>query len=210
MIKAIAFDLGGVLFTEGKSVAAETLFTRFGYDKQAILGILDSRKSLELRKGLLSDKEFWEWVRKNVPSGYDADAIKKIWYDSYQVDEDILQIVKSLRGRYMIAAFSSNIKSRVEYLDKKFGYRKMFDVEVYSYQHSLGKQEREMVSVLVRRLGVRPEEMVFIDDQEANAAVARSCGVKAAVYSAGNIGKLKEDLAKLGVSFVGSDGSPNP
>ncbi len=43
-VKALVFDLGGVLFQEGKSVAIEKLFREKNYDKNIVLNILKSRK----------------------------------------------------------------------------------------------------------------------------------------------------------------------
>ena len=126
MIKAIVFDLGGVLSAEGKSVASEKLAKKYNYDKEVIFKILTSPESKDLRKGLISDKEFWDWTRNNLPEGYDAYLIKKEWYEGYLLDNDIFNLIKRLKGKYKLVAFSGNIKSRVEFLDEKYDFRNIF------------------------------------------------------------------------------------
>src|SRR3990172_9217371 len=96
MVRAIVFDLGGVLFAEGKSVAVEKLAREHGYKKDIVLEVLSSSKSMALRKGLISDEEFWGWAQRQIPDGYDALLIKKEWYEGYVLDEDILGLIKRL------------------------------------------------------------------------------------------------------------------
>jgi HAD superfamily hydrolase (TIGR01509 family) len=200
MVKAIAFDLGGVLFAEGKSVLVKKLSEDYQYDPGIVLKILKSPKSIDLRNGLLSDEGFWSWAQGQLPDGYDAQLIKKEWYDSYLIDEDIKALLGKLQGKYKLLVFSGNIESRVEYLDQKYGFRKLFDIEVYSYDYHLCKPEREFVEAMIKASGVKPEEVVYIDDEEKAAAAAAPLGVNVIIYSRGNITQLLDDLKKHQVS----------
>jgi len=200
MIKAIAFDLGGVLFAEGKSVVVKKLSEDYQYDPSIVLDILKSSKSIDLRKGLLSDREFWSWAQEQLPEGYEAQLIKNEWYDSYLLDEDIKALIDRLRGKYKLIAFSGNIKSRVEYLDQKYGFRKFFDIEIYSYDYHLSKPEKEFVEAMVRASGVEPEEIVYIDDQERYASLAIPLGVNVILYSRGSIKQLLMELKDYRIS----------
>ncbi|OQX50795.1 hypothetical protein B5M47_03005 [candidate division CPR3 bacterium 4484_211] len=200
MIKAIAFDLGGVLFAEGKSVLVKKLSGDYQYDPSIVLNLLNSPKSIDLRKGLVSDAEFWSWAQEQLPEGYDAQLIKKEWYDSYLLDKDIKALIEKLQGKYKLLVFSGNIESRVEYLDQKYGFRKLFDIEVYSHDYHLCKPEKEFVEAMIKASGVKPEEIVYIDDKEKDAAVARPFGVNVILYSRGNITQLLNELKNYQVS----------
>ncbi len=200
-IKAIVFDLGGVFFTEGKRVAIEKLSKEYGYDKEIVDNILRSSKAIDLRKGLISDEEFWSWVQKQLPEGYDAKLVKDTWYDGYILDEDIFNLVKRLKGKYKLIIFSGNVKSRVEYLDKKYDFRKYFDLEVYSYEHHLGKGEKEFVVSLLKESGYKPEEMIYIDDGEKPLALAREFGIHTILYEQGKTQELEKALSNFGVQI---------
>ncbi len=202
MIKAIAFDLGGVLFAEGKSVLIDRLSREYGYEREIVLEILKSPKSMDMRRGLIIDEDFWEWARKNIAQGYDVQVIKKEWYDSYILDKDIFDLIKKLRGKYKLIAFSGNIKSRVEYLDRKYDFRKYFDVEVYSYDYHLTKQEKGFVEVMIQKSGVLPEEIAYVDDNEKYLDAAKECGISCVIYARGEIKQLKEELKKLGIYII--------
>ena len=198
MIKAIAFDYGGVLFAEGKSFMLEKM-QNYGYDKQKVLEILTSKESLDLRKGLMSDEDFWNWAKSQLPDDYDTEIVKKEWQDGYELDQDILDLVKELKGRYKLIAFSGNVKSRVEYLDRKYDYRKYFDVEVYSYDYHTCKPDLEFVEIMIDKSGVKPEEIAYIDDSEEFSAEAGPLGVNVIIYSRGAIEDLRKELRNLGV-----------
>ena len=47
------------------------------------------------------------------------------------------------------------------------------------------KPGREIFDEVVRRIGVRPEEILFIDDSIANVEGARAAGLNAVLYKKG-------------------------
>lgn len=200
-IKAIIFDLGGVLFQDGKYIAIEKLFKEKKYDKDMVLNILKSPESNDLRTGIITDQEFWNFAQQQLPRGYDAITIKNYWYDGYILDQDIFNLVKKLYGKYKLIVFSGNIKSRVEYLDKKYNFRKYFDLEVYSYDCHFVKPQKEFVDVLIEKSQLNPREMVYVDDEEKVMKPAKELGMKTAVYKTGNIRDLENKLKSFGVNI---------
>jgi FMN phosphatase YigB (HAD superfamily) len=201
MIKAIAFDLGGVLFAEGKSVAMERLETEYGYKKDTVRKILVSPQSVDLRKGLIEDVDFWTWAQGQLPQGYSAELIKKEWYDGYLLDEAVLELVKGLKGKYRIIAFSGNIKSRIEFLEEKYSFRSLLHIEVYSFDYHRTKPDKRFVELMIEKSGYKPDEIVYIEDNDQYAQVARELGVKVLLYSRGDIRKLERALQELGIQL---------
>jgi len=203
-IKTIAFDLGGVLFADGRKVAMENLFKSYGYDKELVMKLFTSPECIDLRKGLISDEKFWSWAQKKLPKGYDAQIIKKAWYDGYILDEDIFNLVKKLKdkNRYNLFVFSGNIKSRVEYLDNKYHFRKYFDKEIYSYDYCFSKTDKNCVEILIKETKNKPEEIAYIDDgEELIEFTKEKFGINGIVYRSGEIKELEEKLQDLGVKF---------
>jgi len=200
MIRAIVFDLGGVLFSEGKAVALEKLAAAHGYERKLVGAILSSPESIQLRKGLIPDEDFWQWAQHRLPSGYDSRLIQQEWYNGYVLDKDIYELIASLQKKYSMIAFSGNIKSRVAFLEEKYHFRHLFDIEVYSFDFHMTKPEREFVQVMIERSGVRPEEIVYIDDNESYAKPARDLGVSVVTYQRGEIERLRQELRRQGVT----------
>jgi len=99
-----------------------------------------------------------------------------------------------------LIAFSGNIKSRIAFLEEKYHFRHLFDIEVYSFDFHMTKPEREFVQVMIERSGVRPEEIVYIDDNESYAKPARDLGVSVVTYQRGEIERLRQELRRQGVT----------
>jgi HAD superfamily hydrolase (TIGR01509 family) len=199
MIKTVVIDLGGVLFSEGKSIALDNLASRHGYDRTLVGAILSSPQSISLRKGLMSDEDFWQWVQQQLPSSYDSRLIKQEWYDGYILDQDVYELIASLRKKYSIIAFSGNIKSRIDFIEAKYRFRHLFDIEVYSFDFHLTKPEREFVEVMIKKSAVRPEEIVYIDDNDSYAKPARELGVNVIIYRRGESSRLRQELRRYGL-----------
>ena len=199
MIRAIVFDLGGVLFSEGKAVALEKLAAAHGYERKLVGAILSSPESIQLRKGLIPDEDFWQWAQHRLPSGYDSRLIQQEWYNGYVLDKDVYELIASLQKKYSMIAFSGNIKSRVAFLEEKYHFRHLFDIEVYSFDFHMTKPEPEFVQVMIEKSGVRPEEIVYIEDNESYAKPARDLGVSVVIYQRGEIERLRQELRRQGV-----------
>ncbi|HEY2922390.1 MAG TPA: HAD hydrolase-like protein [Candidatus Binatia bacterium] len=201
MIEAVVVDLGGVLFSEGKSVALERLATEHGYDRKLVGAILSSPKSILLRKGLISDEDFWHWAQQQLPPTYDSRLIQREWYDGYMLDQEVYELIASLRKKYSIIAFSGNIKSRVDYLENKYHFQHLFDIEIYSFDFHLTKPEREFVEVMIEKSEVRAEEIVYIDDNDSYGQPARELGVNVIIHQRGEIDRLQQELKGYGLVF---------
>lgn len=199
MIKAVVVDLGGVLFSEGKAVVLNKLAVAQGYDRGLVGAILSSPQSILLRQGLMTDAEFWQWAEQQLPRGYDSTLIKTEWYDSYVLDEEIYALVSNLRKKYSIVAFSGNIKSRVAHLEEKYQFRHLFDVEVYSFDFHMTKPELAFVEAMIAQSGGRPEEIVYIDDNDRYAQPARELGVNVIIHRQGDTAGLRAALRRYGV-----------
>jgi HAD superfamily hydrolase (TIGR01509 family) len=201
VIKTVVVDLGGVLFSEGKTVALEKLATTYGYDRKLVGAILSSPESILLRKGLLSDVDFWHWAQQQLPTGHDSHLIQQEWYNGYILDEDMYQLVANLRKNYSIIAFSGNIQSRVAYLEEKYHFRHLFDREIYSYDFHMTKPEREFVEAMIDKSDVRCDEILYIDDNDSYAQPARELGVDVVIYRQGDIQGLRRALRERGLVF---------
>jgi len=126
--------------------------------------------------------------------------IQQEWYNGYVLDKDIYELIASLQKKYSMVAFSGNIKSRVAFLEEKYHFRHLFDIEVYSFDFHMTKPERVFVQVMVEKSGARPEEILYIDDNESYAKPARDLGVNVVIYQRGEIERLRQELRRQGVA----------
>eukprot|EP01133_Synstelium_polycarpum_P013869 gene13869-16359_t len=213
LVDVVAFDLGGVLFSAGKEVA-KVSWERRGYDSKLIKELLVSPESMELRKGNLTDSEFWDiFMKSRLPESHDVNVIKKIWYDAYVIDQDVVALLMALRwSGYRIAAFSGNIPSRIEYLEEKYNFRRLFDFEIYSYDCGMTKPDAKFVEHLIKTIfpttatspDTYPElgrRILYVDDNEKDAEPAKLYNVPTLIYRRGDIDSLRARMVEIGIKF---------
>lgn len=199
-ITTIVFDLGGVLFTDGKRVALDALSRDHGYDPAVVGALLTCARSRDMRKGLISEQAFWSWAEDQIPEGYDGRMIRDAWYQGYVPDPDIFDLVQRLKGRYRLVAFSENIPDRVAYLNDKYGFRQLFDVEIYSYHHQAGKADSRFLEILLTTLGGRPDGILYIDDANEVLVLAEQRGVNVVHYTTGQMQRIEAAMRCLGIA----------
>ena len=201
-ITTFVFDMGGVLFADGSQTSA-TLKTEKNYDPDLIKKIIRSDVRHNAMRGKITDNEFWQWAKAELPPDYDIDYIRHTFYESYSMDEDAMALALKLKKLdYRIIIFSGNMKTRVEYLDKKYNFLKNFETAVFSFNEGYTKPDLEFFDALVRSLGCDPGQAFLIDDREFNIAYMKEkYGMDGAIYSQGQIENLINKLKEIGIKI---------
>ena len=89
-------------------------------------------------------------------------------------------LICSLRGRYPLYVLSNNnpiTRAWFGGLLAREGLADVFTKEFYSYELKLLKPSPEIYDKAVAEIGVRPEEVLFIDDSQTNAEGAKASGI---------------------------------
>ncbi|KYQ89943.1 hypothetical protein DLAC_11725 [Tieghemostelium lacteum] len=225
-IKFIAIDLGGVLFSEGKAFARKG-WSLEGYDVDLLHSLMVSPPSMDLRKGIINDHQFWnEFLPTKIPPHYDVNKIKSIYYDGYLLDQDIANFIEKCKQQGIQAvAFSGNIPSRVEYLDNKYSFRKLFDKECYSYDHQATKPDVYFVEALIKVCYPKETESIklshgkplegdnlktfselgpsilYLDDNPKDSKPALNYNIQVFNYQRGKFDELSKFITEKGINI---------
>ena len=76
---------------------------------------------------------------------------------------------------------------------------KWFDPEIFSCKVGARKPEAKIYEILLRKLELKPEEIVFIDDRKENIDAANQIGINGILFK--NSKQLKKDLLTLSVKL---------
>jgi len=180
-IKTIVFDLGGVYFTDGSTLAKKKIREIFNIkDINSILTVFGSAPGTighKIRLGLITMEEFEEECGSilKIPK-IDIYHIRHLWFGSYVINYKMEEIVKELSKNYRLIVFSGNVRERIEYLDEKYDFLKYFDDKVLSYDYQLNKSDTEFYKELLIHLDCRPNEAIIIDDERKNLNKAEPFG----------------------------------
>jgi HAD superfamily hydrolase (TIGR01509 family) len=82
-------------------------------------------------------------------------------------------------------------------VEREFDWIHRFDVLVWSYQVHMVKPDPSIYRYTLKKLGIRPEETLFLDDKPVNVEAARAVGMKALKFS--TVERLREDLIAAGL-----------
>ena len=197
MIKAVIFDEGGVLSLKSDlREFANFCAMKYGKDPAAFSELVVKSWKLA-RVSAIDSIEFWKRLGKFMDIG--AVNIRRDFVASSSPREDALKLAKKLKGRYKLGILSNNIRDWFEEMVEMWEFGSTFDVILSSHMTKKAKPDREFYEEMVVRLGVKPDECVFIDDTEANIPPAKALGMKAIHFR--DMKHLEKELKKLGVKW---------
>jgi HAD superfamily hydrolase (TIGR01509 family) len=106
-------------------------------------------------------------------------------WDGYcgELDVALHEYWLSLRDRGVLLGILSNSMDGARREEgRRYGFPGHADVIVYSHEVGLAKPDPAVYALTTERLGVRPGEVAFLDDNAANVDAARAHGWHALVH----------------------------
>lgn len=144
-----------------------------------------------LNRGLVShDESFRKFF--GVPiAGQQMEEIKNIWMTTWSPTEEMVELVKRLGEKYVLAVLSNSDSLNSEKYAKK-GWYSYFDYLILSHETGLLKPDIEIYQMTLDRLKLPAGECLFIDDQEKVLVPARKLGMDTIHFK--SVAQLKEEL----------------
>tara|TARA_Y100000310_G_C20450332_1_gene700399 strand:- start:143 stop:748 length:606 start_codon:yes stop_codon:yes gene_type:complete len=201
MIRAITFDLDGVYFLNGKSNFITNL-VKLGVSKEMATNVF--LKSEEMNRfyktGKMSDREYWQFAINKWGLSLSVGEIVNLLIKGYEINSEIVNVVKGVRKKgFKTCICSNNFPARINGLQKKYSFLDDFDAISLSYQVGATKPSVKIFQDLVDRAKVKPEEIIFADDNDDNLLGAKKLGIQAFFYE--GVEKFFDRLKTLGVSW---------
>jgi len=198
MIKAVIFDYGGVLKTAHR--LSDDIPAIFNVSKEEIKNQQENAAPLFslLQRDLIEEDEFWkrysELIKKPVPKNC-GELARELYEKSLFFYPETIGFVKKLRkAKIKTAVLSNIIELQADIIRKNNGYEG-FDVVVLSYEEKLEKPKPEIYLLAFKRLGVKSEECIFIDDKKENISTAESLGMRTII--ANSPGQVIKDVSNI-------------
>ena len=183
-IRAVVFDIGGVLeITPDLGLAAkwEQRFSLQPGELDVKLGSVWHGGSF----GLLSLAEVHEQIESILE--ITPDAVNEFMADLWReylgtLNEELADYFAGLRPRYRTGILSNSFVGAREKEQAAYGFADMCDMVIYSHEEGLAKPDPRFFALACERLGVRPEEMIFLDDVEGHIAAANQFGIHGIIF----------------------------
>jgi len=201
MIKAICFDLDGVYFTKGSFIRFKEAIGISSTVEKTDFVFHKSTQIFDYKKGVMSENEFWDYVRLELDITYTNGEIFKMLRDSYTVDEKVVDVVKQIKKLgYKTCLCSNNFEARIKELNAKFDFLEDFDVQIFSYDVGATKPDKKIFEELVKSSGVKPNEILYSDDSPEKLEGAKELGINVFVYQ--SFDQFLETLKSFGVNLI--------
>jgi epoxide hydrolase-like predicted phosphatase len=199
MIKALIFDFGGVLVRTEDWSARRKWEAQLGLAERALdAAVFNSDTARRASRGELPASAIWVDVARALNlNPAQLDACRRDFWSGDKLDEALIELIQSLRPRYTTAILSNAWSDARENFTRLFGLDQAFDTMIISAEEGLAKPDPRLYQLAAERLGVQPDEAVFVDDFIENVEAARAVGMHALHYQPGL--DVRAELARLGV-----------
>lgn len=179
-IKAVIWDIGGVIGrTEDRAPRAQLaadLGVSYEYLVRLIFG---GERGARAQLGEITVDELFQFVREELKlaPGEFMDLYDR-FFAGDRVDYELVDYIRSLRPTYKIGIISNAWGDLRQMLDQ-WGITDAFDEIIGSGDEGVLKPDPRIFEIALERLGLKPEEIIFLDDFIENVEAAKKLGIHA-------------------------------
>ena len=180
MIKAVIFDLGGVILRTVDQGPRQALAARLGVSPYDLYHQVFSSDSARLATlGKISTADHWEAIRRyfHLAAEELPGAVQQFW-DGDRLDRSLLASIRSLHGRYRTGLLSNAFDNLRSLMESEWKIANAFDEIIISAEVGLMKPDHRIYLLALERLEAAPDEAVFVDDVGENVDGARWVGLR--------------------------------
>ena len=178
-IRAVFFDLGGVLLRTEFQAPRQQLAERLGIEYDDLVKIVfDSDSGIKATMGEISSDEHWDSVMKRLKRpASELGSIRDEFFAGDILDRTLLDYLRSLRGKYKTGLISNAWGDLRDFIVRE-KFDDAFDKMIISSEVGAAKPEPKIFQIALEQVGVKPNEAVFIDDFLINIEGCEKVGIK--------------------------------
>jgi epoxide hydrolase-like predicted phosphatase len=178
-IKAVFFDLGGVIVRTEFQAPRQRLAERLGMEYDDLVKIVfDSDSGIKATVGELSSEEHWDSILKRLKRpASELAAIRDEFFAGDIVDRTLVEYIRSLRGKYKTGLISNAWSDLRDFIVRE-KFDDAFDRMIISAEVGAAKPEPRIFQIALEQFGVKPKESVFLDDFLINIEGCQKVGMK--------------------------------
>jgi epoxide hydrolase-like predicted phosphatase len=174
-IRAVIWDVGGVLVRTEDQRSRDRLAERFGLSRSELEELVFGHEAgKRAQRGEVSYEAHWEILGKELRlSPGNIEEFQRAFWAGDKLDHELINYIRSLRGRYKTGLLSNAFSDLRHMVEAVWKIGDAFDVLVISAEVGVVKPDPQIYQIALEKLGVDAQEAVFIDDFDRNVAAAR-------------------------------------
>ena len=178
-IRAVFFDLGGVILRTEYQAPREHLAEKLGMEYDDLVKVVfDSESGYKASIGAITPDEHWAAVIKRLKRpASELEAIRHEFFAGDIIDRTLLEFLRSLRGTYKTGLISNAWGDLREYIVRE-KFDDAFDHMIISAEVGAVKPEAKIYEIALEQAGVLANEAVFVDDFAVNIEGCEKVGMQ--------------------------------
>jgi len=197
-IQGVIFDFGGVIH----SVDFDLFFRSFRGRTDRTFGEMNSLVAgsglpRRYESGEISSREFFQEMDNLIGLRVSEDEFRSAFVAIFTPIDPTILLIRGLSRSFRLGLLSNTNEWHYEHHIRTVDVFPLFDAVTLSYQVKTMKPAEAIYRDMLEKIGVPPQECVFVDDLEENVAGARRMNLHAIHYTGHE--RLISSLAELGV-----------
>jgi epoxide hydrolase-like predicted phosphatase len=178
-VRAIFFDLGGVIVRTEYQAPRQHLAERLGMEYDDLVKIVfDSPTAQKATVGEVTSAEHWDTVVKRLKRpASEMESIRDEFFAGDIIDRALLDFLRSLRGKYKTGLISNAWSDLRDYIVRE-KFDDAFDHMTISAEVGAAKPGAKIYQFALEQLKVQAKEAVFVDDFYENIEGCEKLGIK--------------------------------
>jgi len=205
--KAVIFDLGNVLIPFSYQKACDELAKYSNLTARQIhFRIFYTNELSKYTKGFISTHQFYEWVFRQISATrtFTFTKFSDLWNSIFGENLDAEHILARIKpGIKKFCLSDTNAlhwlrTAELPLIKTHFPYS---DQQILSFRVSLRKPDKRIFRLAIKRSGVKPQEIVYVDDTPEYVTAFEKLGIRGIVYNCQTdpIEVLESRLLELGI-----------
>ena len=178
-IKAIIWDTGGVLLQEMDPAPRRELAVEYQLDLGKLNESVFLSESVRLAGlGTITEEELWNYVAQThgIPP-QDLRQFQERFWSGNRIDPMLNAFIGALKQHYQTALLSNAWSNTRRILDEYYDCLGLFNQVIISAEVKMSKPDPAIYQAMIKLLGVRPQQAIFVDDLQENIDAANELGI---------------------------------
>jgi len=178
-IRAVFFDLGGVILRTEYQAPRQRLAEEFGMDYDDIDKIVfGGNSAARASVGEITEEEHWRNVMKVLKKpAAEYERIRADFFAGDVIDHTILNFLRSIKPKVKVGLISNAWSGLRSYIERE-KFADVFDHMTISAEVSAVKPSAKIYEFALEQLQVKANEAVFVDDVQENIEACEKLGMQ--------------------------------
>jgi epoxide hydrolase-like predicted phosphatase len=178
-IRAVYFDLGGVILRTEYQAPRQRLAEEFGMDYEDIDKLVFATPSAARASiGEITEEEHWRNVMKILKRPVtEYERIRDDFFAGDVIDHTILNFLRSIKPKHKVGLISNAWSGLRSYIERE-KFANVFDHMTISAEVGAMKPSAKIYEFALEQLQVKAKEAVFVDDVLENIKACEKLGMQ--------------------------------